>query len=634
MPESFRLPLDYRADRPTEVWLPLVIDRANLGAWGSRSYFGVGRLKSGLVPANASSELAVITGRWVQAGFDGFRGGVLRRDALPVQQLITGGVRTSLLILVGAVAAVLLIACANVVNLLLARADVRRHEIAIRAAIGATRRQLVGQLFTEAALLSLLGGACGLAIAHAALRLLVLLRPANVPRVDEVALDPAVLAFTAAISMASAVVSGTAPALQLARPHLSGVLGEGGRTGSPGRGRRKARRVLVIVQIAFSVVLVIGAGLLVRTLIELYRVDLGFDPRNVLTAQLQLSQTDYRTDESVVAFYQQLTERVRQLPGVENAGAVRVIPLARTIGDYSITIEGRTKAPGENANGDFQWVTPGYFGAMGMTLLRGRWLTDEDRESAPLVVVINETMAARYWPGQDALGKRFHMGGSTERPPLTIVGIVSPTRHNAVVEPVRAEMFLPHAQLSRSVGGTAHTMALIVRTAGDPVHMVGPLRDVVHTLDRNLPLADIRTMEEITAAALSVPRFAALLLGLFAVLALSLAAVGLYATISLLVAERSREIGIRMALGAARRSVLGLVFQEGLILTASGLTVGLTGASILSRSLETLLYGVQRFDAATFVTVPAILVVVALAACLDPARRAASVDPVVTLRQG
>jgi putative ABC transport system permease protein len=634
MPESFRLPLDYRADRPTEVWLPLVIDRANLGAWGSRSYFGVGRLKSGLVPAHASSELAVITGRWVQAGFDGFRGGVLRRDALPVQQLITGGVRTSLLILVGAVAAVLLIACANVVNLLLARADVRRHEIAIRAAIGATRRQLVGQLFTEAALLSLLGGACGLAIAHAALRLLVLLRPANVPRVDEVALDPAVLAFTAAISMASAVVSGTAPALQLARPHLSGVLGEGGRTGSPGRGRRKARRVLVIVQIAFSVVLVIGAGLLVRTLIELYRVDLGFDPRNVLTAQLQLSQTDYPTDESVVAFYQQLTERVRQLPGVENAGAVRVIPLARTIGDYSITIEGRTKAPGENANGDFQWVTPGYFGAMGMTLLRGRWLTDEDRESAPLVVVINETMAARYWPGQDALGKRFHMGGSTERPPLTIVGIVSPTRHNAVVEPVRAEMFLPHAQLSRSVGGTARTMALIVRTAGDPVHMVGPLRDVVHTLDRNLPLADIRTMEEITAAALSVPRFAALLLGLFAVLALSLAAVGLYATISLLVAERSREIGIRMALGAARRSVLGLVFQEGLILTASGLTVGLTGASILSRSLETLLYGVQRFDAATFVTVPAILVVVALAACLDPARRAASVDPVVTLRQG
>jgi putative ABC transport system permease protein len=634
MPESFRLPLDYRADRPTEIWLPLVIDRASLGAWGDRSYFGVGRLKAGVAPANASSELAVITGRWVQAGFDGFRGGVSRRDALPVQQLITGGVRTSLLILLGAVATVLLIACANVVNLLLARADVRRHEIAIRAAIGATRRQLVGQLFTEAAILSLLGGACGLAIAGAALRLLVLLRPANVPRVDEVALDPGVLAFTAAISMAAAVVSGTAPALQLARPHLSGVLSDGGRTGSQGRGRRKARRALVIVQIAFSVVLVIGAGLLVRSLIELYRVNLGFDPRNVLTAQLQLSQTDYPTDESVVAFYQQLTERVRQLPGVENAGAVRVIPLARTIGDYSISIEGRARVPGENPNGDFQWVTPGYFAAMGMTLLRGRWLTDQDRESAPLAVVINETMAARYWSGQDALGKRFHMGGSTDRPPLTIVGIVSPTRHNAVVEPVRAEMFLPHAQLPRSVGGAARTMALIVRTAGDPVHMVGPLRDVVHTLDRNLPLSDIRTMEEITAAALSVPRFAALLLGLFAVLALSLAALGLYATISLLVAERSREIGIRMALGAARRSVLGLVFQEGLILTASGLTVGLTGASILSRSLETLLFGVQRFDAATFVTVPAILVVVALAACLDPARRAASVDPVVTLRQG
>jgi len=635
MPESFRLPLDYRADRPTEVWLPLTIDRANLGTWGDRSYFGVGRLKVGVNPTNATSELAVITERWVRAGFEGFQGGgEIRRDALPVQQLITGAVRTPLLILVGAVAVVLLIACANVVNLLLARADVRRPEVAIRTAIGAARRHLVGQLLTEAAVLALLGGVFGLAIAHAALRLLVFLRPANVPRVDEVTLDPSVLAFTAGLSVLSGILFGLVPALQLVRPHLTGVLNDGGRSGTSNRGRRTVRRALVVVQLAFSVVLVVAAGLLVRSLVELYRVDLGFDPRNILTAQLQLSQTDYPEAHNVVAFYRQLTERIQQLPGVTIAGAVRVIPLARTIGDYSITIDGRPRRRGENPNGDFQWVTPGYFAAMGMTLMRGRLLTDADHEDAPLVVVINDTMAARYWPGEDALGKRFHMGGSTRMPPLSIVGIVRGTRHNAVVESARAEMYLPHAQLPRSVGGPARAMALVVRTADDPLRIVGSVRDVVRAMDRNLPLADVRTMEQIAATALSTPRFAALLLGLFAVLALALAAIGIYATISLLVTERSQEIGIRMALGAARHSVISLVLREGLILTATGVTAGLMGALMLSRLLETLLYGVSRFDPTTLVTVPAVLVVVALIACLNPARRAAAVDPVVTLRQG
>jgi putative ABC transport system permease protein len=634
MPDSFRLPLDYRADRPTDVWLPLIIDRANLGAWGSRSFFGIGRLRPNVSPTSATSELTVITDRWVQQGFDGFGGGAGRRDALPVQRLITGAVRTPLLILLGPVAVVLLIACANVVNLLLARADVRRREVAIRAAIGAARRHLVGQLLVEAAVLSFLGAMCGLALAFASLRLLVFLRPANVPRVDEVALDPSVLVVTVGLSVLAAVLFGVVPALQLARPHLTSVLNDGGRSETAGRGRRKMRGALVVVQLAFSVVLVVGAGLLVRTLVELNRIDLGFDPRSVLTAQLQLSQTDYPDDGSVVRFYRELTGRIRELPRVANAGAVRVVPLARTIGDYSITIEGRERRPGENPNGDFQWVTPGYFAAMGMSALGGRLLTDQDGDNAPLVVVINDTMAARYWPGEDALGKRFHMGGGTDRPPLTIVGIVRGTRHNAVVESARAEMYLPHAQLPRSVGGAARAMALVVKTAGDPLALVDPLREVVRTLDRNLPVADIRTMEEITRAALSTPRFAALLLGVFAVLALSVAAIGIYATISLLVTERSQEIGIRLALGAARPSVLGLILREGLMLTVAGVTVGSIGALIFSRSLETLLYGVRRFDPATFVTVAVVLVIVALAACLNPALRAAAVDPVVTLRQG
>jgi putative ABC transport system permease protein len=278
-------------------------------------------------------------------------------------------------------------------------------------------------------------------------------------------------------------------------------------------------------------------------------------------------------------------------------------------------------------------VTPGYFDAMGMTLLRGRFLSEADHEDAPLVVVINDTMAARYWPGEDALGKRFHMGGGMSMPPMAIVGILRGTRHNAVVEATRAEMYLPHAQLPRSTGGPARAMALVVKTAGDPLRMAEPVRGVVQAMDRNLPLADVRTMEQVTAAAVSTPRFAALLLGLFAVLALALAAIGIYATISLLVTERSQEIGIRMALGAARRSIFSLVLREGLLLTSTGVIIGLVGALLLSRLLETLLYGIDRLDSATFVTVPLVLILVALAACLNPARRAASVDPVVTLRQ-
>ena len=542
--------------------------------------------------------------------------------------------RTPLLVLLGAVTAVLLIACANVANLLLARADLRRREIAIRAAIGAGRRQLAGQLAIEAALLSLAGTVCGLALAHAALRLFLVVRPANVPRLGDVTLDPAALAYTISLSVVAAVLFSVAPALQLVRPQLTGVLNEGGRGSTSSRARRRVRGALVIVQLAFSAILVAGAGLLVRSLVELYRIDLGFNPANVLTLQLQLPSTDYPEDGRIVAFYKQLTDRVQELPGVQHAGTVRVLPLARAIGDYSITIEGRIKRPDENPNADFQWVSPGYFAVMGITPVRGRLLTDEDRGDAPLVVVINDTMAARYWPGQDALGKRFHMGGDTRMPPLTVAGIVRGTRHNAVVEPERAEMYLPHAQLPRSVGYAAPAMALVVKTAGDPLETIAPVREVVRSMDPTLPLADVRTMEQIAAAALSTPRFASLLLGLFAILALSVAAVGIYAMISLLVTERSSEIGVRMALGATPRGVLGLILREGLTLTAAGLALGLIGAMILSRSLETMLYGIRRFDPPTFAAASAVLVIVAIAACLGPARRAAGVDPAVTLREG
>lgn len=636
MPASVRLPADYRADRPSELWIPLVIDRANLGQWGSRSYFGIARLSDGVQPAAATSELKVISDRWIQAGFvkDSGDGG-LARTAIPVQEFVVGDLRRPLFILLGAVGVVLLVACANVVNLLLARADTRRREVAVRAALGASRRELVRQLLTESALLAAVGGLAGLVMARGGLQALVALRPAGLPRVEEVGLDSVALMFAASLSTITAILFGLAPAVQLSKLGVAAVLNESGRGDARGRARQAVRRSLVIVQLAFSVVLVVGAGLLLRSLIALNRVDLGFDTNRVLTAQLQLPQSDYPDDRSVIDFYRNLTERLRSAPGVTAAGAARILPLARPIGDWSITIEGRPLAtPNENPNGDFQSATPGYFEAMSMSLVRGRLITPADREDAPLVVVINDTMAARYWPGQDALGKRFQMGGiGTMQPHVSIVGIVRTSRHNAVVEDPRAEIYLPHAQLPRSLGGAGRSMAVVMRTQGDPLAAASVLRQSVRAMDPNLPLADVQTMEQVTARALARPSFAASLLGLFAVLALVLAAIGTYATISLLVSERAHEIGIRIALGAERKTILGWILGEGLLLAGAGVAIGVAGALFLSRVLETLLYGVDRFDPLTFVIVPALLCVIAVIASLHPARRAASVDPARTLRQ-
>ena len=636
MPPSVRLPLDYRADRSSELWFPVVIDRANPGQWGDRSYFGVGRLAPGVQPATASSELKVISDRWIRAGFVKDNGdGAFARSAIPMQDFIVGDVRRPLLILLGAVGVVLLVACANVVNLLLARADARRREVAVRSALGARRSDLVGQFLTESVVLFALGGMAGLGLAVAALRVLATLRPAGLPRVEQAALDPTALVFTAGLSIATGILFGLVPALQLSRQGVSAVLNESGRGGAPGKVRLVVRRGLVVTQLAFSVVLVIGAGLLLRSLIELNRIDLGFDPNGVLTAQLQLPPSDYPDGSRVVDFYRQLTERLEAVPGVTAAGGVRVLPLARTIGDWSITIEGRPLAgPNENPNGDYQAVTPGYFDVMRTRLIRGRLLTPADRENAPLVVVINDTMAARYWPGQDAIGKRFQMGGiGTVLPPMTVVGIIQTSRHNAVVEEPRAEMYLAHAQLPQTVGGPGRSLAIVIRTGASPLSVAGSLREAVRSMDPNLPLAEIQTMEQITATALAAPRFAAWLLGLFAILALTLAAIGTYATISLLVTERAHEIGIRIALGAERRTILGWILGEGLALAGAGIAVGVAGALALSRVLETLLYGVGTLDPVTFLLVPLLLGTVAVVASWNPAQRAASVDPVAALRQ-
>jgi putative ABC transport system permease protein len=637
MPPSFHLPSDFLIDRPTEAWIPLVVDPANLGQWGNRSYIGVARLHDQSTPAGATSEFTVIASRWVRAGFvsaqpDGSLGG-LERIAFPVQEFILGSVKGPMLVLLGAVGFVLLIACANVANLMLARSDVRRQEVAVRAALGAARSQVVRLLLTESVVLAIISSGFGLAIAWGATRLLVQLRPSSLPRVEDLALDGTVLAITVVMAIITGLLFGLAPALQLSRPSLTDVLRDGGRSGTAGRSRQLVRRGLVVFQMASSVVLALGAGLLIRSLVELNRIDLGFNPSNVLTAQLQLSATDYPQSSDTVGFYRQLIDRVSELPGVTAAGAVRILPLARQIGDWSIVIEGRPYVRAENPNGDFQTVTPGYFEAMGIPLVRGRFITAADREDSMPTVVINETMANRYWPGEDAIGKRFIMG-TDPKPWLTIVGIVRTVRHNAVVEPPRAEMYIPHAQLATQIGGTTRTMTLVLKTTGDPLALVGAIRETVRTLDRNLPLSEIRSMDEVTAGALARPRFTTLLLGLFAALALALAAIGIYGTVSLLVAERTQEMGIRLALGAERWTILRLILGQAVRMAGAGLALGVIGAVFLTRLLASLVYGVGTLDPMTFAAVPALLAGVAIVACLAPAYRAASVDPVSTLRQG
>ena len=479
MPASFRLPNDYASTQPTEAWVPEVVDPANLGPWGSRSYSGLARLNDGVTSESATSELSVVASRWVQAGYvrarpDGSLGGLARR-VIPAQEFITGQVRGTLVILFGSVAFVLLIACANVANLQLARADVRRREVAVRTALGAGRGQIVSQLLTESVLLAIAGAAAGLAVAWAGLQIVVTLRPANLPRLDETTLDGTVLFFTAVLAIVTGILFGLLPALQLSRPDVTDALKDGGRTGTAGRSRQLARRSLVVLQLASSVVLALAAGLLIRSLVELNRIDLGFNPSNVLTAQLQVPATAYPQPADVVRFYRQAIDRIAQIPGVRAAGAVRVLPLARTIGDWSIKIEGRPYVPEENPNGDFQAVTPGYFQAMGLALVRGRFLSDTDREDTMPAVVINETMAARYWPNEDAVGRQFMMG-TDDKPWLTIVGIVGNVRHNAVVEEPRAEMYVAHAQLPAHIGSAPRGMTLALRADLRQAQGIAPIR--------------------------------------------------------------------------------------------------------------------------------------------------------------
>ena len=630
MPDGFVLPTDFQNPEPTQLWVPQQLDPASTDH-GSHGLYAAARLKPGATVAQAAAELHGIANAMTNEGLYPKQ---MQFDtvALSLTDEVVGPVRRAMLLLFGAVGFLLLIACANVANLLLARAEARQREIAVRSALGAGSLRVVRQLLTESLVLSAVSAALGLALAYGGVRFLAWWNPANIPRVSGVTLDARVLAFTAILAFLTSIVFSLAPALRAMRLDLTDSLKDGSQSSSSGGARQRFRNGLVIVEMALAVVLLTGAGLMLRTLWSLQRVDLGFDASNVLTLRLSLPQASYRTPEEVVGFYQRLLERVRSTPGVRTAGAVRALPLASTIGDFGLRIEGYVPPPGTGAKGDWEIATDGYLEALGERLVRGRTIAPSDTTDGMLVALVNEEMARRYWAGRDPLGGRMKIGGSAERPWVTVVGIVADVRHNGITGVVKEKFYVPHTQWHRSIGNPIRAMNLVVKTSGDPLSLIAPIKQQIRELDPALPIADVRTMADVVGATLSTPRFTGVLLGVFAGLALALSAIGIYGVLSYVVSRRTREIGIRLAIGASRGQVLRMVLRNGLILSLTGIALGIAAAALTTRLMGTLLHGVTPGDPATFAAVGIGLSGVAALASLIPAWRATRVDPVVALK--
>jgi len=609
-----------------ELLLPLPLSAERMNNHGDENYNVLARLKPGATIAQAQTELNLAVRRLEQQ-FPNFYP-LNRRFSFSIRPLleqVVGDVRLALYILLCAVGCVLLIACANVANLLLARAATREREMAIRTALGAGRWRVVRQLLTESVLLSVVGGALGLLLAVWGLALLRWLNPGDIPRMASIGIDGRVLAFTTAVAVLTGILFGLAPALRSSRVNLSETLKEGGR--SLVGGHHRMRNLLVVTEIALSLVLLIGAGLLIRSFIRVQQVDPGFAPRNLLTMRLALVGPAYSEEPRRMNFYQQLWERVRRLPGVEAAGGVTVLPLGG-VGWGSITIEGYDASSGQGMiQSDLRTASVGYFETMKIPLIRGRFFTEQDTKESQRVVIVDENMARTYWPNADPLGKRLKYGGADSTAPwMTVVGVVGNVKQYALETDSRVALYTPHLQSG------AGSLSIAVRTTADPLGLAAAVTREARALDPNLPLYDIKTMEQWLSESLARRRFAMLMLGLFAVIALLLASVGIYGVISYTVAQRTREIGIRVALGAQTRDVLHLIVRHGMSLTGIGVGLGLVTAIAATRLMVSLLFGISAADPLTYVVIALLLALVAFAACWIPARRATKVDPMIALR--
>ena len=623
MPPAFRYPPKAEMWTPVVPAIPAVV--ADRGVcWA----IVVGRLAPGARLAQAQAELDGIVALLAKANsYAPAEAAVVT----PLTDLFFGPARPALLVLLAAVLLVLLVACANVSALLLARAAGRQREIAVRLALGASRARLMRQLLCESALIALAGVAGGLVLAEWSLAALVALVPTDVPRLQDAAIDLRVLAFAAALAAAAALLSGLAPALVASRPSLTDALESGARTAGPGSAQRRLQGLLVGAEAAVALILLAGAGLMAQTFQNLRRVDLGYDPRHVLALEVAAPHGKYEKPAEWRSLYQGLVERIDRLPGVEASAGVFLRPLWGQMGnDWSFTVEGQSDADSRrNPHVNLESVTPGYFGTMRTPLLRGRDFTDRDAERMPGVAVVSKGFARRYWPGQDPIGKRLKIP-LPESPYhltwLTVVGVVADARYREI-QASRLDLYLSYLQ---SPYGPRH---IVVRTTGDPLAVAPSVKAAVRDADRELLAEDVTSMETVVAAALGGPRFGTQLLSAFALAALALAALGTYGVMAFLVGRRTREIGVRMALGARARDVTALILRQGLRPVMVGLAVGLGASLLLGRALGALLYGVAPHDAATMSAAAVALAGVAAAACFLPARRAARLDPAAALRR-
>lgn len=549
---------------------------------------------------------------------------------VPLLEQQVGDIKTALWVLMGAVGLVLLIACANVANLLLVRASAREREIAVRQALGVGRGRLARQLLTESVLLAFAGAAAGLALAWGALRLLITATATSFPRVAGTRMDLPVLLFTVLVTLATGILFGLAPVFHSTRPSAHEVLKEGAHGSSSGSSHW-LRGALVIAELALSLTLLAGAGLLVRSFLRLGEVDAGFRPDGVLTMRLSLPPERYSRPQQEHAFYRDLLERLRQLPGVDAAGAVTGLPLSGTGWSGTAFIDTQAVSPQDaTPEVDQRPITPGYFEALGTPLLRGRYFDQRDTETSAPVAIVDETLAKTYWPGQDAIGRRIKTGGRDSSSPWrTVVGVVRHIRYRTLESPSRVEFYWPYSQTPFPVG----TMSLAIHTGADPRTLTHAVERLVIGLDPNQPVYRVRTMHELMSESLARRRLSMFLLGIFAAVALALAAVGIYGVMSYSVAQRAREMGIRMALGARSMDVMRLVLGQSLWLITAGLLAGIAGSLLLTRYLSSLLFHVPATDPLTYAIVASVLAAVALLASFIPTWRAATIDPVHALRQ-
>jgi putative ABC transport system permease protein len=623
------MPLGFSFPPERQLWIPIEYDQnfvsKGRGAW----YLSVvGRLKPGVTPEQSAAEVQNI-GRQLAVQYPDANGSI-GMTTMPLHEAMVVNIRRAVLVLFGAVGFVLLIACANVANLLLARAAARETEMAVRTALGAGRGRLIRQLLTESVILSVCGAGLGLLLAVWGVEFLTSLQPEGVPRLDSVAVDETVVLFTFVVAVVTGMAFGLVPALHATRS-VQDALKEGGRGAISTRASGRLRASLVVAEMALAVMLLVGAGLLMRSFVRLQAVDPGFRPDQTLSFELTLPESRYKEDTKIIAFFDQLMPRLRALPGVRDAAAVMGLPLSGMQFNISFEVAGRPPVPpSQQPAMEVRVATPDYFSTIGIPLVRGRFFTDEDRMGTPPVVLLTESAARQYFPGEDPLGKTIKLGwGHGPGKPKAggqVVGIVGDVKDAGLDEPNPAEIYLPLRQWPVSF------MSVAVKTVLPPSSLGEAVRREVYAVDPNLPVSNVRTLDQIVAKSISQPRFYATLLVIFAGVALALAAIGIFGVLSYAVSQRTREIGIRMALGAQERTVVGLVVRQALVLVVTGVAVGTIAALVLSQTLRKMLFAIEPTDPATFLAVAAVLIAVALFASYLPARRATRVDPVVALR--